>query len=76
MTSKPRLDQLLTDRRLADNRSHAQALIMAGKVFSGERRLDKPGMAVAADSPLEVRGKAHPGRVAKLPFVEHRYFKR
>ena len=33
---------------------------MAGKVFSGERRLDKPGMAVAADSPLEVRGKAHP----------------
>ena len=33
---------------------------MAGKVFSGERRLDKPGMAIAADSPLDVRGKEHP----------------
>ena len=33
---------------------------MAGKVFSGERRLDKPGAPIAADSPLEVRGKEHP----------------
>ncbi len=33
---------------------------MAGKVFSGERRLDKPGILIAADSPLEVRGKEHP----------------
>ena len=33
---------------------------MAGKVFSGERRLDKPGMTIAADSPLDVRGKEHP----------------
>ncbi|MCH7555279.1 MAG: TlyA family rRNA (cytidine-2'-O)-methyltransferase, partial [Proteobacteria bacterium] len=33
---------------------------MAGKVFSGERRLDKPGMAIAADSPLDVRGREHP----------------
>ena len=60
MTGGPRLDKLLTDRGLADSTSHAQALIMAGTVFSGERRLDKPRMAVAADSPLEVRGKAHP----------------
>jgi 23S rRNA (cytidine1920-2'-O)/16S rRNA (cytidine1409-2'-O)-methyltransferase len=29
-------------------------------VFSGERRLDKPGMTVAADCALEVRGREHP----------------
>jgi len=33
---------------------------MAGMVFSGERRLDKPGTAIPPDSPLEVRGKQHP----------------
>jgi 23S rRNA (cytidine1920-2'-O)/16S rRNA (cytidine1409-2'-O)-methyltransferase len=33
---------------------------MAGLVFSGERRLDKPGHAVAADAALEVRGQPHP----------------
>lgn len=60
MNAKPRLDQLLTDRGLADSKSHAQALIMAGMVFSGERRLDKPGTAIPPDSPLEVRGKQHP----------------
>ena len=60
MSAKPRLDQLLVDRGLAGDRSRAQALVMAGKVFSGERRLDKPGAPIAVDSPLEVRGKAHP----------------
>ena len=33
---------------------------MAGKVFSGERRIDKPGQNVPADAPLEVRGQDHP----------------
>jgi len=33
---------------------------MAGKVFAGERRIDKPGLAVAEDTPLEVRGQDHP----------------
>jgi len=60
LSAKPRLDQLLVDRGLAGDRSRAQALVMAGKVFSGERRLDKPGAPIAADSPLEVRGKEHP----------------
>ena len=60
MSAKPRLDQLLVDRGLAGDRSRAQALVMAGKVFSGERRLDKPGAPIAVDSPLEVRGKEHP----------------
>ncbi|HXT78671.1 MAG TPA: S4 domain-containing protein, partial [Acetobacteraceae bacterium] len=33
---KHRVDQLLVDRGLAESRSRAQALILAGKVFSGE----------------------------------------
>lgn len=57
---KHRADQLLTDRGLAESRTRAQALILAGKVFSGERRVAKPGDALAADTPLEVRGQDHP----------------
>ncbi len=47
-------------RGLADSRTKAQALIMAGAVFSGERKLAKPGDMLAEDAPLEVRGKDHP----------------
>ncbi len=53
---KQRLDQLLVDRGLADSRAKAQALVLAGQVFSGERRLDKPGLGVAPDIALELRG--------------------
>ena len=55
--AKKRLDVLLVERGLADSRQRAQAVIMAGEVFSGTRRLDKPGMALEEDVPLEVRGK-------------------
>ncbi|MBL8668341.1 MAG: TlyA family RNA methyltransferase [Rhodospirillales bacterium] len=58
--SRLRLDQLLVARGLAESRARAQALVMAGVVFSGERRLDKPGLAVAEDAPLDVRGRDHP----------------
>ena len=54
-SAKLRLDQLLVERGLAENRARAQALILAGRVFRGEERLDKPGMAVTADAPLTVR---------------------
>ena len=57
---KTRADQLLVDRGLAESRSKAQALILAGPVFSGERRIDKAGQPLAPDSELEVRGKDHP----------------
>jgi len=57
---RPRLDQLLVDRGLVDSRARAQALVMAGLVFSGERRLDKPGQRVVPDIALEVRGQDHP----------------
>lgn len=57
---KKRLDQLLVERGLAESRAKAQAAIMAGLVFSNEKRLDKPGTPVAEDIALEMRGQPHP----------------
>jgi 23S rRNA (cytidine1920-2'-O)/16S rRNA (cytidine1409-2'-O)-methyltransferase len=58
--AKARPDQLLVDRGLVESRAKAQALILAGLVFSGERKIEKAGQALAEDAPLEVRGKEHP----------------
>lgn len=58
--AKTRLDVALVDRGLAETRTAAQRLVMAGLVFSNDRRLDKAGQAVGADTPLEVRGQLHP----------------
>lgn len=65
---KVRADQLVVERGLADNRTRAQALIIAGSIFSGERRIDKPGQILADDLPLEMRGGA-------LPYVSRGGFK-
>jgi 23S rRNA (cytidine1920-2'-O)/16S rRNA (cytidine1409-2'-O)-methyltransferase len=51
---------LLVSRGLAESRTRAQALIMAGSVFCRESKLSKAGEMLAEDSPLEVRGKDHP----------------
>ena len=48
------------DRGLVESRTRAQALILAGKIFSGERRVQKAGDPMAEDAPLEVRGQDHP----------------
>jgi 23S rRNA (cytidine1920-2'-O)/16S rRNA (cytidine1409-2'-O)-methyltransferase len=58
--AKQRADQLLTERGLVESRTRAQALVLAGRVFSGERRIDKPGQMLAEDTPLELRGQLHP----------------
>jgi len=58
--SKSRLDTLLVDRGLVETRARAQALILTGIVFSGERRLDKPGFSVHIDASIDIRGKPHP----------------
>ena len=60
MTAKIRLDQLLTQRGLAESRTRAQALVMAGLVFSRETKMSKSGQQIADDAPLEVRGRDHP----------------
>lgn len=58
--AKVRVDQLLVDRGLAESRTRAQALVLAGLVFSGETKIAKPGQSVRGDAPLDVRGRDHP----------------
>ncbi len=58
--AKIRADQMLVDRGLAESRTRAQALIMAGLVFAGTKKVDKPGQALADDVVLDVRGRDHP----------------
>ncbi len=55
-----RADQELVDRGLVETRAKAQALILAGKVFSGDRRVEKAGQPIQAAAPLNVRGLDHP----------------
>ena len=72
---KQRADQLLVDRGLVESRAKAQAVILAGLVFSGERKIEKAGQALAEDAPLEVRGREHPwvsrGGVKLAHALEH-----
>src|SRR5688572_21482085 len=58
--AKVRADQMLVDRGLAESRTRAQALIMAGLVFAGDRKVDKPGQQLPEDAALDVRGRDHP----------------
>ncbi len=58
--AKRRADQLLVDRGLADTRSRAAALILAGQLFSGEKRIAKAGDLLPEDAALELRGQDHP----------------
>lgn len=60
-SAKERLDKLLVTRGLAETRARAQALILAGQVFSGEQRMEKAGQLVAVELPLAVK--------AQMPFV-------
>lgn len=72
---KRRIDQLLVERGLAESRARAQALVMAGLVFVGETKIDKPGHQVAEDATLDVRGRDHPwvsrGGIKLAHAIEH-----
>ncbi len=57
---KQRVDQLLATRGLAESRTRAQALILAGLVYAGTRRVAKAGELVADDIDLTVKGRDHP----------------
>ena len=60
MRAKRRADQLLVEQGLAESRTKAQALILAGLVSCGERRVDKPGVQLAIDTPLALKARDHP----------------
>jgi 23S rRNA (cytidine1920-2'-O)/16S rRNA (cytidine1409-2'-O)-methyltransferase len=57
---KVRADQLVVSRGLAESRTRAQALILAGNVFTGDKRVAKAGDMLAEDTPLTVKGRDHP----------------
>ena len=73
--AKLRADQLLVDRGLAESRARAQALILAGLVFLGDRKIDKAGQQVPEDAALEVKGRDHPwvsrGGIKLAHAIEH-----
>jgi 23S rRNA (cytidine1920-2'-O)/16S rRNA (cytidine1409-2'-O)-methyltransferase len=52
---KERADKIVVDKGLAESRQKAQALIMAGRVYSGETRVDKPGQKLNPDQDIEVK---------------------
>jgi 23S rRNA (cytidine1920-2'-O)/16S rRNA (cytidine1409-2'-O)-methyltransferase len=57
-----RIDHLLVERGLAESRTKAQALVMAGAVVVGEARVDKPGALVDPAAPVRVKEDAAPQR--------------
>lgn len=75
MPKKRRLDQMLVERGLVESRTRAQALVMAGLVFSGETKLVKSGQQLPEDAPLDVRGRDHPwvsrGGIKLAHAIEH-----
>ncbi len=58
--AKQRVDQMLVERGLVESRARAQALILAGLVFAGERKIAKAGEQLADDVALTVKGRDHP----------------
>ncbi len=58
--TKVRVDLLLVAQGLAESRTRAQALILAGNVFVGDRRIAKAGDLIAEDAALSVKGRDHP----------------
>jgi 23S rRNA (cytidine1920-2'-O)/16S rRNA (cytidine1409-2'-O)-methyltransferase len=57
---KTRIDQLLVASGLAESRTRAQALILAGLVYVGTKQVAKAGDLVAADADVTVKGRDHP----------------
>ncbi len=55
MPTKRRIDVLLVERELAPTRARAQALVLAGKVYVGERRIEKAGTELDPLSEITVR---------------------
>ncbi len=58
--AKMRADQRVVVLGLAESRTRAQALILAGQIYLATQRIDKPGQMVAADAPIHAKGRDHP----------------
>jgi len=56
VSKKVRLDVLLIEKRLVSSRQRGRALIMAGKVFVNDQQIDKPGVLIAKDDDIVLKG--------------------
>src|SRR3546814_4409977 len=74
MTGKMRIDQILVERGLAESRTRAQALVMAGLVYSGESKIAKSGQQIAGDAPVEVRSEEHTSELQSLMRISSAVF--
>ncbi len=57
MAAGERADILLVSRGLVNSRHKAQALILAGQVYSGDKKIEKAGTRLQADAPLKVKSQ-------------------
>ncbi len=57
MKMRERLDKVVVERGLAESRTRAQALILAGQVLVRDQRIDKPGQMVDAEAEIRIKGE-------------------
>jgi 23S rRNA (cytidine1920-2'-O)/16S rRNA (cytidine1409-2'-O)-methyltransferase len=60
--AKERIDKLLQIRGLAESRTKAQALVMAGVVLVNEKRAEKPSETYDADAAIRIKGESPESR--------------
>ena len=65
---KQRLDSYLTEQGYFENRTRAQAAIMAGQILVNEQKIDKPGTPVPEGAQIRLLGE-------KMPYVSRGGFK-
>jgi 23S rRNA (cytidine1920-2'-O)/16S rRNA (cytidine1409-2'-O)-methyltransferase len=65
---KQRLDSYLTQQGFFENRTRAQAAIMAGQILVNEQKIDKPGTPVPEGAQIRILGE-------KMPYVSRGGFK-
>jgi 23S rRNA (cytidine1920-2'-O)/16S rRNA (cytidine1409-2'-O)-methyltransferase len=57
---RERIDKLLVERGLAESRTKAQAIVMAGAVLANEQRIAKPSDLIPTDAEIRVKGSEDP----------------
>ena len=58
--TRERIDKLLVERGLADSRTKAQAMVMAGVVLVDEQRVEKPSHQFDTNSAIRIKGGDDP----------------
>jgi len=53
--SNKRLDQIITELEIVNSRNKAVSLIMSGKIFINEKKIDKPGKIIKVNSVLKYK---------------------